>query len=139
MTSNLDDSGLASRKASRILSSVKKYKIVSSFQLILLLSPSTGYIPFQLHFKSSLLCSLQDSLLSPHLLQAIIPGMYSSTSKVLAIMLPQFIVLALAGLATAAQPGLLFARSSFSGVATFNNYASQSTTVCGSKSGTVNH
>ena len=44
-------------------------------------------------------------------------------------------ILAFASVAAAAKPGLLYSRSSFPGVATFNNYAAQSGTVCGSKTG----
>ena len=50
-------------------------------------------------------------------------------------MLLQTIILALASVASATQPGLLFSRASFPGVATFNDYAAQSSTVCGPKAG----
>ena len=36
-----------------------------------------------------------------------------------------------AGCATAALPGLRYRNANFSGVATFNDYSSQSDTVCG--------
>ena len=44
-------------------------------------------------------------------------------------------LLALAGIVVASKPGLLFGRDTYSGVATFNNYAAQGNTVCGPKSG----
>ncbi|MCJ1337192.1 hypothetical protein MMC09_002474 [Bachmanniomyces sp. S44760] len=49
-------------------------------------------------------------------------------------MLVQFIVLAFAGLSYASAPGLYLKRT-IHGVATFNDFSSQSTTVCGPKAG----
>ena len=40
-----------------------------------------------------------------------------------------------AGCATAALPGLRYRNANFSGVATFNDYAAQSGTVCGTMKG----
>lgn len=51
-------------------------------------------------------------------------------------MLSYLSLLALAGIVAASKPGLLFGRDTYSGVATFNDYAAQGSTVCGPKSGT---